>query len=94
MAVAPGERSLGLAVRCPACSALSVNLVSRSHVDLPFANDEKIGVVDHVFADDALRTVAEFHAELHSAHFDERRLHLSSNDGSVSVQAGKNTATT
>jgi len=76
VAVAPGERSLGLAVRCPACSALSVNLVSHSHVDLPFANDERIGVVDHVFADDALRTVAEFHAELHSARFDERRLHL------------------
>ena len=68
--------SLGLAVRCPACSALSVNLVSRSHVDLPFANDERIGVVEHVFADDALRTVAEFKAELHSASFDERRLHL------------------
>ena len=76
VAVAPGERSLGLAVRCPACSALSVNLDSHAHVDLPFVNDERIGVVDHLFADDALRTVAEFHAELHSAHFDERRLHL------------------
>ena len=72
----PGERRLGLAVRCPACGALSVNLVSHAHVDLPFANDERIGVVDHVFAEDALRTVEEFHAELHSARFDERRLHL------------------
>jgi hypothetical protein len=76
VAVAPGEARLGLAVRCPACGALSVNLVSRAHVDVPFANDGRIGVVDHVFADDALRTVAEFRAELDSARFDERRLHL------------------
>jgi hypothetical protein len=76
VAVAPGERRLGLAVRCPACSALSVNLVSKAHVDVPFANDGRIGVVDHVFPEDALRTVEEFHAELHSARFDERRLHL------------------
>ncbi len=72
----PGGRRLGLAVRCPASGSLSVNLVSQAHVDLPFANDARIGVVDHVFADDALRTVAEFRAELHSARFDERRLDL------------------
>ena len=77
VAVAPGDGWLGLAVRCPACAALSVNLVSHAHVDLPFSNDSQIGVVEHVFADDALRTVAEFSAALHSAHFDERRLHLS-----------------
>jgi hypothetical protein len=76
VAVAPGERRFGLAVRCPACGALSVNLVSQAHVDLPFANDEEIGVVEHVFAGDALQALAEFHAELHSARFDERRLHL------------------
>jgi hypothetical protein len=81
VAVAPGqarvgERRVGLAVRCPACGALSVNLVSHAHVDLPFANDARIGVVDHVFADDALRTIEEFRAELHSSTFDERRLHL------------------
>ena len=51
VAVAPGERWLGLAVRCPACEALSVNLVTHAHVDLPFANDARVGVVDHVFAD-------------------------------------------
>jgi hypothetical protein len=76
VAVAPGGRWLGLAVRCPACEALSVNLVSHSHVDLPFANDARVGVVDHVFAADALQSVEEFCAELHSARFDERRLHL------------------
>jgi hypothetical protein len=76
VAVAPGDRWVGLAVRCPACEALSVNLVSRLHVDLPFANDEKIGVVDHVFPDDALRSVDAFRAELQSSRFDEHRLHL------------------
>ncbi len=76
VAVAPGERWVGLAVRCPACSALSVNLVTQAHVDLPFANDGRIGVVDHVFADDALRTVAAFRSELESSRFDEHRLHL------------------
>ena len=76
VAVAPGARRVGLAVRCPACGSLSVNLVSHAHVDLPFANDARIGVVDHVFAEDALRTLDEFRAELHSSRFDERRLHL------------------
>ena len=76
VAVAPGDRWVGLAVRCPACEALSVNLVSRLHVDLPFTNDERIGVVDHVFPDDALRSVEAFRAELQSSRFDEHRLHL------------------
>lgn len=76
VAVAPGDRWLGLAVRCPACSALSVNVVSRRHVDLPFANDARIGVVDHVFPEDALRSLEEFRAELDSSRFDERRLDL------------------
>ena len=50
---------------------------------------QRIGVVDHVFADDALRTVDEFRAELHSARFDERRLDLRlSRRGSDSVPAG------
>jgi hypothetical protein len=76
--LAPGGRgeAVGLAVRCPSCGALSVNLVSHAHVDVPFHNDAAIGVVEHVFADDALRTIAEFRAELYSATFDDRRLHL------------------
>jgi hypothetical protein len=74
--LAPGDRTLGVAVRCPACSRTSVNLVSQPHVDLPFHNDAEVGVVRHVFADDAARTLEEFHAELHSAEFDLRRLDL------------------
>ena len=76
VAVAPGEQALGLAVRCPSCRALSVNLVSRAHVDVPFWNDAKVGVVDHVFADDAFDALERFRAELLSSSFDERRLNL------------------
>jgi hypothetical protein len=63
-------------VRCPDCRRLSVNLVSHSHVDVPFHNDVQVGVVEHVFADDALQTLDEFRAELYSASFDVRRLLL------------------
>ena len=76
--LAPGhaEGSVGLAVRCPACLRVSINIVSAAHVDMPFHNDAAVGVVEHVFHDDALRTVAEFRAELDSSAFDARRLEL------------------
>jgi hypothetical protein len=74
--VAPAESSVGVAVRCPSCEAVSVNLVSRDHVDIPFWNDARIGVVEHAFEPDALHAVEEFCAALQSAHFDERRLDL------------------
>ncbi len=74
--LAPGDDSLGLAVRCPACQGLSVNLVSHQHVDIPFVNDEHVGVVEHLFVEDALRTLEAFRAELYSATFDARRLTL------------------
>jgi hypothetical protein len=76
--LAPGGRDerLGIVVRCPACERLSVNLVSPEHVDLPFYNDAEVGVVKHVFAEDARRTVEEFTADLYSAGFDARRMRL------------------
>jgi hypothetical protein len=75
--VAPGgRRQLGLAVRCPGCDRVSLNLVSHDHVDVPFHNDEAVGVVEHVFADDAHRTIEEFTTELYSGSFDARRLRL------------------
>jgi hypothetical protein len=74
--LAPGDGSLGLAVRCPACLKTSVNLVSHDHVDLPFHNDPEVGVVEHVFSDDVARTLQEFRAELYSVSFDTRRLAL------------------
>ena len=74
--LAPGDGSLGIAVRCPACGRTSVNLVSRPHVDLPFFNDPEVGVVAHVFAEDAALTLEAFQAELWSTSFDARRLDL------------------
>jgi hypothetical protein len=78
--LAPGEWMhggvLGLAVRCPSCGGLSVNLVSHRHIDVPFHNDAEVAVVDHVFAADALATVEAFQAELYSGTFDARRLTL------------------
>jgi len=74
--LAPGGRALGLAVRCPVCARVSVNLVSAQHVDLPFHNDANVGVVPHVFEDDAVSALDEFAQELYSSSFDVRRLTL------------------
>jgi hypothetical protein len=74
--LAPGDRALGVAVRCPVCGAVSINIVSPSHVDLPWHHDREVGVVPHVLAGDAAAIVAAFRAELDSARFDARRLAL------------------
>jgi hypothetical protein len=71
-----GRDSFGLAVRCPACGATSVNIVSRTHVDWPFHHDAEVGVVAHLFEEDALRTLERFREELASSVFDARRLEL------------------
>jgi hypothetical protein len=74
--LAPGDGSLGLAVRCPSCDRVSVNLVSQDHVDLPFHNDPEIGVVPHLFTGDSERMVTDFRDELDLGRFDARRLLL------------------
>ena len=74
--LAAADGTVGLAVRCPSCHRLSLNLVSQLHVDVPFHNDREIGVVEHMFAADALATLDEFRSELWSASFDARRLAL------------------
>jgi hypothetical protein len=76
LAPAGDGSAVGIAVRCPVCSSVSVNLVSAQHLDVPFHNDEEIGVVEHVFVPDVERALEEFTAELHSARFDARRLFL------------------
>jgi hypothetical protein len=76
LAPAGDRTAVGIAVRCPVCSSVSVNLVTAEHIDLPFHNDGEIGIVEHVFQPDADRIIEEFAAELHSAHFDARRLSL------------------
>ena len=76
--IVPWERSdgVGVALRCSSCGHLSVNLVSRDHVDVPFHHDAEIGVVPQVFPEEAFRTLEQFRAELWSAAFDARRLAL------------------
>jgi hypothetical protein len=76
LAPAASNDRVGLAVRCPVCGRVSVNLVSRAHVDVPFVNDREVGVVEHLFDGDAAATLAEFRAELWSTVFDARRLGL------------------
>lgn len=74
--LAPGGGSLGLAVRCPGCSRVSVNLVTEPHVDVPFHHDHEVGVVEHLFGDNPDRLAESFSAELRSARFEVRRLEL------------------
>jgi hypothetical protein len=74
--LAAARETVALSVRCPACDSTSINLVTSPHVDVPFHSDRRIGVVAHVFEDDALHTLDVFQAELHSATFDEKRLVL------------------
>jgi hypothetical protein len=76
--LAPSDRGerVGVAVRCPVCGKVSLNLVSRAHVDVPFVNDREVGVVEHVFEHDAQSTLEEFRSELWSSAFDARRLGL------------------
>src|SRR5205823_14914811 len=76
VAAAGDGTSVGVAVRCPVCDQVSVNLVSAEHVDLPFHNDAEIGVVEHVFRAGAERALEEFRSELYSGTFDARRLSL------------------
>ncbi len=75
--LAPGSGPwLGIAVRCPGCESVSINLVSREHVDVAFHHDAEIGVIAHVFRADAASALERFRAELYSASFDTRRLAL------------------
>ena len=74
--LAPGGRSLGLAVRCPACQRMSINLVSREHVDIPWHNDAEVGVVGRLLPGDIETIVTEFREELDSSRFDSRRIDL------------------
>ena len=76
--LAPGTRDglVGIAVRCPNCAKVSVNLVTQEHIDVPFHNDREVGIVDHLFDQDATALLEEFQEELYSTSFDARRLHF------------------
>ena len=72
--LAASDDAVGVAVKCPACARTSVNLVTHSHVDLPFHNDPEIGVVRHVFWDEPLER--GLMPLLESGEVDGRRLDL------------------
>jgi hypothetical protein len=72
--LAATDGAVGVAVRCPVCTRTSVNLVTQSHVDLPFHNDAEIGVVRHVFWDEPIDGGLE--PFLASSDVDGRRLGL------------------
>jgi hypothetical protein len=71
-----GEERVGVAVECPACARTSVNLVTRPHVDVPFYNDTRVDVIEHIFPADRDHTVRVFCAELYSGAFESMRREL------------------
>jgi hypothetical protein len=75
-ALGAGEERIGLAVECPSCSRTSVNLVTHRHVDVPFYNDRRVDVVEHIFSCDRETTLEAFRAELDSGRFDACRRDL------------------
>ena len=74
--LSPGGGEVGLAVECPACARTSVNVVSRAHVDVPFYNDRRVAVVEHIFPYDRENALEAFRAELFSSSFDASRRDL------------------
>jgi hypothetical protein len=75
-ALGAGEDRIGLAVECPSCARTSVNLVTHRHIDVPFYNDRKVDVVEHIFSGDRETTLEAFRLELDSGRFDARRRDL------------------
>jgi hypothetical protein len=75
-ALGAGEDRIGLAVECPSCSRTSVNLVTHRDVYVPFYNDRKVDVVEHIFSGDRETTLEAFRSELDSGRFDARRRDL------------------
>jgi len=73
----PADSQLvGVAMRCPSCGELSLNVVTESHLDVPFYHDRTVRLIDRPFGDRRDLTVDAFHAELWSAGFDAARASL------------------
>lgn len=69
---------LGVAMSCPACGEVSLNLVSGAHLDVPFYHDRVVRLIDRPFLDSRDLTVDDFHERLWSAGFDAERARLAS----------------
>jgi hypothetical protein len=78
--VAPSEAGrdgvVGVAMSCPGCGEVSLNLVSGAHLDVPFYHDKVVRYVDRPFGDGRDLTLEGFHHQLHSARFDTERADL------------------
>lgn len=74
--LAPFPGLVAVAVVCERCGSTSINVVTRSHVDVPFHSDARVAVAAHAFEEDSLPSTDVFLAELGSATFDEKRLAL------------------
>ena len=72
--LAASQGAVCLAVVCPGCGSVSLNVVSRLHVDVPFRNDARVGVATAAFTAAGLRTPEQLRAELATAVFAERSL--------------------
>ena len=72
--LSPGEdeRMVGVAVRCSCCGGLSINLVSRRHLDEPFYHDRVLRFVDRPLPPGA-SALERFSHELWGSAFDEER---------------------
>ena len=63
---------VGVAVRCTTCPAVSINVVTRRHLDQPFFHDRVLRYVDRAFGG-PLDDLERFRDELWSHRFDEER---------------------
>jgi hypothetical protein len=59
-----GTDRVGVLVRCFSCERHTVNIVSRTHLDVPWHNDPAIGFVAQVFDGDALQPEERFRHQL------------------------------
>jgi hypothetical protein len=77
--VCPADSELvGVAMHCPSCGELSLNVVSEAHLDVPFYHDRVVHLIDRPFLDSRDLTVDDFHEHLWSAGFDAERAKLAS----------------
>lgn len=64
-----GDDRHGVLVRCSTCERMTINLVTRNHLDVPFFNDATIHFIDRMVSGED-RTVEEaFRTQLDSAWF-------------------------
>jgi hypothetical protein len=71
-----GGELVGVAMRCPSCGQVSLNLVSEEHLNVPFYHDKVVRFLDRPFGDGRDLTVERFHSELYSGRFDSERAGL------------------